>query len=52
MPARALFAALWTPHGGGAPLNRIAELLLGPDVLPPHPTGFVVVGIALLCRPE
>lgn len=26
--------------------------LLGPDVLPPHPTGFVVVGIALLCRPE
>lgn len=48
MPGRMLFAVLWTPHGSGAPLNRIAALLLGPDVLPPHPTNFVVIGIALL----
>ena len=48
MPGRMLFAAVLTPHGSGAPLNRIAALLLGPDVLPPHPTTFVVIGIALL----
>jgi hypothetical protein len=48
MPGRMLFAAAWTPHGSGAPLNRIAALLLGPDVLPPQPTSFVVIGIALL----
>ena len=48
VPGRMLFAALLTPHESLAPLSRIAALLLGPDVLPPEPAGFVVVSMALM----
>lgn len=48
VPGRMLFATLLTPHESLAPLSRIAALLLGRDVLPPEPAGFVVVTMALM----